>query len=124
MNDGDEADHSPGRTPDQIADAITQHDIALAVNRTGHLEHRLEVRQEGLELDLPAVAPWPPALSFAPRRFGRRISDGVRFDPAHQVMALGEEAVNDLAGGVVGVGDKVTRRRDAGEADEGEHLVE
>ena len=38
MNDGDEAHQPSGRTPDQIADAITQRDIALAVNRTGPLE--------------------------------------------------------------------------------------
>src|SRR6202007_1996914 len=35
VNDGDEADKSSGRTPDQVAHPITQHDIALAVNRTG-----------------------------------------------------------------------------------------
>src|SRR5579863_238529 len=117
MNDGNEADQSARRTPDQVADAIAQHDIALAVNRTGHFGHRLRVRQQGFELDLLAVAPWPPALSLAPRRFGWRISDGVGLDPAHQVMALGEEAIDDLAGSVVGVGDKVERRRDADEAD-------
>jgi hypothetical protein len=40
------------------------------------------------------------------------------------MMTLGDAAVNDLAGGVVGVGDKVKRRRDADETEQGEHLVE
>src|SRR6202040_4062439 len=96
VNDGDEADQSSGRTPDQIADAITQHDIALAVNRTGEFDHRSRVREQGLELYLPAIASWPPPLSLAVRRFGGRIGDGVGFDPGHQMMTLGEEAVCDL----------------------------
>ena len=40
------------------------------------------------------------------------------------MMTLGDEAVNDLAGGVVGVGDKVKRRRDAEQAEQGQHFVE
>src|SRR5580692_6469618 len=91
VNDGDEADKSSGRT---------QHDIALAVNWTGQFEHRLRIRQQGLELYLLAIASWAPPLSLAFWRFGRRISDSVGFDPAHQMMTLGDEAVNDLAGGV------------------------
>jgi len=40
------------------------------------------------------------------------------------MMALGDQAVNDLAGGVIGIGDKVKRRRDADETEQGEHFVE
>src|ERR1700745_1693720 len=124
VNDGDEADKSSGRTPDQITDAITQHDIALAVDWTGQFEHRLRIRQQGLELYLLAIASWAPPLSLAFWRFGWRISDSVGFDPAHQMMTLGDEAVNDLAGGVVGVGDKVNGGRDGDETRRGEHFVE
>src|SRR6202007_759216 len=88
VNDGDEADKSSGRSPYQIADAITQHDIALAVDWTGQSEHRLRIRQQGLELYLRAIASWAPPLSLAFWRFGRRISDSVGFDPAHQMMTL------------------------------------
>jgi hypothetical protein len=40
------------------------------------------------------------------------------------MMTLGEEAVCDLAGGVIGIGDKVERCRDADETEQGEHFVE
>jgi hypothetical protein len=40
------------------------------------------------------------------------------------MMTLGEEAVCDLGGGVIGIGDKVERCRDADETEQGEHFVE
>lgn len=82
------------------------------------------MRQQGLELYLLAIACWAPPPSLAFRRFGRRISDSVGFDPAQQMMTLGYQAVNDLASGVVGIGDKVKRRRDGDETEQDEHFVE
>ena len=39
-------------------------------------------------------------------------------------MALLEQAADNLAGGVVGIGDKVTRNRDGQDIEQAEHLVE
>jgi hypothetical protein len=40
------------------------------------------------------------------------------------MMALLEQAADNLAGGVVGIGDKVTRNRDGQDIEQAEHLVE
>ena len=39
MHDDDKTHEPPGRTPQQITDAIAQSDITLAINRTGNLLH-------------------------------------------------------------------------------------
>ena len=43
MYDCHEADEFAGGTPQQVAHAITKHDLVLAVNRTESLLHRLGI---------------------------------------------------------------------------------
>jgi hypothetical protein len=39
MDDDHKTHEPPGRTPQQVTDAIAQRDVMLAVNRTGNLLH-------------------------------------------------------------------------------------
>src|SRR6516165_11887262 len=112
------------RAPQQITDAAAQSDVALAVNRTGNLLHRFDIREQRLELYLLAVglgsALFPSAFLLRNGSVGYRI----RFDPGHQMVALLEQPVHHLAGGVVGIGDKVEGNLDSQDVEQAEHLVE
>ena len=124
MNDGHKTHEPPGRTPQQITDAIAQSDIALTINRTGNLLHRFDVRKQRLELYLLAIGlgSSPCLAAFLPR--GGSIGHRVGFDPGHEMVALLEQAVHHLAGGVVGIGDKVEGSLDSQDIEQAEHLVE
>src|SRR5271169_6068501 len=49
--------------------------------------------------------PSPCLSTFLPR--GGSVGHRIGFDPGHQMVALLEQAVQHLTGGVVGIGDKV-----------------
>src|SRR5215831_5422186 len=102
-----EADELSGRTPQQVANTIAKHDLVLTVNRTGRLVHRLEMLQQRFDLDLFPVAPGRSPFPPSSRRFGGLVGNRVGFDTAQQMMTLLEQAFDDLASRVVGIGDKV-----------------
>src|SRR3981081_3552158 len=51
------------------------------------------------------------------------VGDGVGLHPRDQVVVLFERAGDDLARGIVGVGDEVAGFCDGDDAEQGEHLV-
>jgi len=55
MNERDEAYDAANRTPQQITNTIVKDDIALTIDRTGHLAHGCLVLEQGLELNLFAI---------------------------------------------------------------------
>jgi hypothetical protein len=65
----------------------------------------------------------PPFL-LAHLRFGGRVGDRVGSDTADQVMTLFKQAFDDLACGVVGVGDKVEQSANAHDPEQAKHSVE
>src|ERR1700693_5183248 len=124
MNDGDKTDEQPRWTPQQIKNTIAKSDVAFAVNWTGNLLHRSGICKQGLELYFLAIGLGsPPFVAAFPWR-GGRVGNRIGLNPAHQMMALFEQAAHDLARGVVGIGDKVIRNRDGQDIEQAEHLVE
>src|SRR6202049_3577585 len=110
MHDDHKTHEPPGRTPQQITDAIAQSDVALTINRTGNLLHGLGCSKQRLQLDLFAIGlgSSPCLAAFLPR--GGSVGHRVGFDPGHEMVALLGQAVRHLAGGVVGIGDKVVEQ--------------
>src|SRR5271169_4498200 len=66
--------------------------------------------------------PSPCLSTFLPR--GGSVGHRIGFDPGHQMVALLEQAVQHLTGGVVGIGDKVEGNLDSQDIEQAEHLVE
>src|SRR5208282_5367510 len=69
-----------------------------------------------------ALGSSPCLAAFLPR--GGSVGHRVGFDPGHEMVALLEQAVRHLAGGVVGIGDKVEGSLDSQDIEQAEHLVE
>src|SRR6516165_5977427 len=124
VDDGHKAYEPTRRAPQQITDAATQSDVALAVNRTGNLLHGFDIREQRLELYLLAVGLGSPLFPPAFLLRSGSVCYRIGFDPGHQMVALLEQAVHHLAGGVVGIGDKVERNLDRQDIEQAEHLVE
>ena len=124
MNDGHETDEQPRRTPQQIKDTIAKSDVAFAVNRAGNLLHRSGICKQGLELYFLAIDLGSPPFVAAFLWRGGAVGNRVGLDPAHQMMAFFEQAAHHLAGGVIGIGDKVIRSRDGQDIEQAEHFVE
>jgi hypothetical protein len=124
MNDGHKTDEPPRWTPQQITNTIAKSDVALAVNGTCNLLHRSGIRKQGLELYFLAIALGPPPFLLAFVGLGGRVGNSIGLDPANPMMALFEQAADNLAGGVVGIGDKVKRNGDGQDIEQAEHLVE
>src|SRR6202165_1054869 len=99
MHDGHNADEPPRWTPQQITDAIAQSDVALAVNRTGNLLHRFDIRKQRLELYLLAIGLGSPLFPSAFLLRSGSVGHRIGFDPGHQMVALLEQAVHHLASG-------------------------
>src|SRR5215831_19182112 len=117
-----EADELSGGTPQQVANAIAKHDIVLTVNRTESLLHRARIRKQRLELDVFPVALGSPSPPLAVRRFDGKVGNRVGSDPTNEVMTLVEQASDDLACGVVSIGDKIERRLDAHGVEQAKHF--
>ena len=95
----------------------------LAVDGTFGLLEALWVFQQGFELDLPAIDPGPTSLPRAALLVSR-VGDGVGLHPRDQVVVFLEQAGDDLARGIVGVGDEVEGFCDGDDPEERKHLVE
>ena len=100
--------HAPHRTPHQIEHAITQRDIVLAVDWTGCAGESAVVFGRIFKANFFAIDA-RPALSETLDRWNRQISHGIALGPRDQVMALIQQWRDDLATGVVSVGDKQHR---------------
>jgi len=109
MNDGHKADKPSRRAPQQIENSIAKSDVAFAVNRTSKLPHRSGICKQGLELCFLAIDLGSPPFVAAFLWRGGSVGNRVGLDPAHQMMALLEQAADNLAGGVVGIDDKVNK---------------
>ena len=96
---------------------------ALAVDGTVGLLAALGVFQQGFQLDLAAIDLGPASLARA-ALLVEGVGDGVGLHPGDQVIVLFEQAGDDLACGIVSVGDEVAGLCDSDDAEEGEHLVE
>ncbi len=123
MDHGHEAHEPAGRAPQQVAYLILDDHPALAVDGTVGLLAALGVLQQGAELDLAAIDPGPAPLARAALLMGG-VGDGVGLHPGEQVVVLFEQAGDDLARGIVGVGDEIAGFCDGDDAEQGEHLVE
>ncbi len=123
MDHRHEAHEPAGRAPQQVTDLILDDHLALAVDGTFGLLAALGILQQGAELDLAAIDPGSASLARAALLMGG-VGDGVGLHPRDQVVVLFEQTGDDLAGGIVGVGDKVAGFCDGDDAEEGEHLVE
>ena len=122
--DGHEADELSGRTPQQVANTKAKNDLVLAVNGTGSLLHRSGIGKQRVELDLFAIALGCSPLALAFRRFGGFVGNRVGSNTAEQVMTLLKQGFDDLARGVVGIGDKVERGLDVHGPEQAKHFVE
>src|SRR6516164_10547031 len=106
-----------------MTNAIAKNNVALAVNRTGDLRHGSGIGKQRLELCLFAVAPGRASLPLAFGWFDGKVGNSVGLDPGNQVMALLEQAFDDLACGVVGIGDKVEWGPNGEDLEQCEHFV-
>ena len=123
MDHRDEAHEPTGRAPQQVAYLILHDHLALAVDGTFGLFAALGVLQQGFQLDLAVIDLGPASLARAALLMGS-VGDGVGLHPGDQVVVVFEQADDDLAGGIVGVGDEVAGLCDGGDAEEGQHFVE
>src|SRR5215469_13140330 len=117
MDYGDEADQAAGGTPEQVADAILDDHLVLAVDRAWGMLEVLGALQQGAELDLSAIDPGPASLARAALLMGG-VGDGIGLHPGEEVIVLREQTGDDLVRGVVGGGDEVEGLVDGGNAEE------
>src|ERR1019366_3561281 len=102
-------DHKPDdvsdRAPQQIDAAIAHGYIILAIDGTGGGSKGGIVRGEVFEADLVAVDSRP---TFAATRCvgHRQVSNRVAFGTSQEMMPFGQEGANDLATGVIRIGDE------------------
>jgi hypothetical protein len=120
---GHEAHEPTGGAPQQVANPIAHDDVVLTVDRALGLLQAPGILEQGSELDLVALESGTTSFPSL-RRFVSLVSDRVGLHPGNQVMVLLEQAVDDLARGIVAVGDKVDEFGDGDDAEQGEHLVE
>ena len=123
MGHRDEAHEPAGRTPQQVAYPILYDHLALAVDGTFSVFAALGILQQGFQLDLAVIDLGPASLARA-ALLVRGVGDGVGLHPGDQVIVVFEQAGDDLARGIVGVGDEIAGLRDGDDAEEDEHLVE
>jgi hypothetical protein len=123
MDHRDEAHKPAGRAPQQVAYLIVDDHLALAVDGTFGVFASLGVSQQGFQLDFAVIDLGPASLARAALLI-RGVGNGVGLHPGDQMIVIFEQAGDDLAGGIVGVGDEVEGCGDGGGAEEGEHLVE
>lgn len=115
--------YAAGRAPQQVADAILDGQLVLAVDgAVGLLEGR-GIIQQRLHFELLAVLPGRASLA-RPAMLVGGVRDGIGPHACDQVVVLLEQAGDDLLRAIVGVGDEVEGLIDIGDADEGDHLVE
>ena len=106
MHDRHEAHKPAGRPPEQIAADILQGDVPVVVDRT---RHRLQGAGEKIaQPDFCAVA-FRPAAPGAPRARRRGVGAGIFLEPGNEVAAPVEQSDDDLAAGVVGIGNQQHR---------------
>ena len=119
----DEAYQAACGAPQQVADPILDDHLALAVDRAWGLLEGVGVLQQGADLDLPAID--PGAATFARSALLMAgVGHGIGLHAGEEMVVLGEQAGDDLVGGIVGVGDEVEWLFDGGDAEESKHLVE
>lgn len=80
-------------------------------------------RTAEIELDLVAVEPWPAPFARSLLHVGG-VGDCIELYARDQVVVLGAQAFDDLAGSVVGVGDEVQRILEGNAAKQADHLVQ
>ena len=107
-----EAHDAPDRSPHQVQHAVSHRDIALAINRTGGADEGRVVLGEIFEANFFTVDFW---LSLATMlRLGHgQIGHGVALGTRWQLMPVGQKGRDDLAAGLVGVGNEYTFRSQA-----------
>src|SRR5271170_7438492 len=106
MHDQHEAHLAPRRTPHQITDSVADAHLLLSVDGTLGLLEGSGILEQRLEFDLLAVES-RPASSSRTRSRGSRVGGRIALGTADQVVAVAQHRGDDLASGVVGVGDEV-----------------
>jgi len=118
-----EANELSARTPQQIADPIPDGHVVLAIDRAGGRLEGPGIGQQRFELDLGTVEPGAAAFARALLHVRDR-GDSIGLHAGDQVVVLIAQALDDLASGVVGIGDEVERLLDRDDAQQRDHLVE
>ena len=83
----------------------------------------LGVFQQVADLEFLAIE-FGPALAALATVLVRHVGHGIGLHAGNEVVVLREQTGNDLARGVVCVGDEVLRLIDGGDSEENEHFVE
>ena len=121
--DGDESDELAHGTPEQVRDAQSQLNIALAIDGAACGLHGFGLVEQGLEGDFPSIQAGPSPFSFLGLR-GAVVGHGIGARTGHEMRALAEQGQDDLARGVVGVGHEVEGVLELQGAKQFDHLVE
>jgi hypothetical protein len=108
MVDEDEANELAGRPPDEIAGRILDLDIGLVIDGAECREEALVGAQQVAELAFSSVL---AGSSWSAARSRRRDLEGhsIAAHTGDEMMSLLEERSDDLAAGIVGVGDEEDR---------------
>ena len=109
MDHGDKAHETADGTPKEVHGAIAQRHALFAIDGAVRRSEGGGIIPQVLEAVLASVAPWPAASTRGRCRHGF-ISHRVGLDGGDELVAGLEQGADNLARGIVGVGDQVTRQ--------------
>jgi len=122
MDDGDEAHKALGGAPEQIARGPPHADTLFAVS--GALHGLKWLFEQSAQTQLAAIEPWAAPPSPGIGHNDSLESAGVVFAPGNEVAAPFEEPADDLAAGVIGVGDQEHGLGQVHAGEEDQELIE